>query len=147
MARSRKQEQFTIAGMLFLIVGFAVFCVATPYLHASSRMSPSWAWCIGIELMFAWAMIPLRQGTQRIWWIGFLLFGCLYLTIALVIVPAVSDHVSRSIYEPHAALLIFAVTLAGLPLCGALGHILFWRFRRRVERQHIGLDCATSRRG
>lgn len=55
----RENNQFTIAGMLFITLGFAIFCKVVPFLDRLSRMSPSWPVFVAILLMFAWIMIPL----------------------------------------------------------------------------------------
>ena len=147
MTRVRKNDQFTIAGMLFITLGFAIFCSVVPSLNRLSRMSPSWPVCVAILLMFAWVMIPLRTGAKRTWWIGFLICGCAYLAIAMATMPAIVANLAASGFrEVPAVFGILAFTIGLLPACGIPGGVIFAAVHRRIENRHVEVDCGRSDR-
>jgi len=154
MGTARENSQFSIAGLLFLTVGAALCCSAIPYLYAVSPMSPPWSVFAVIILMFAWAMIPLRKGPPRAWWIGFVVTGIVYLSIAVVVVPrSVSwlfdaTHDARNqpapAFRPLFAtasfelIVVFAIliiTLTLLVALGVLGGVIAKRVHGRLVRQ------------
>jgi len=121
MGSVQTSNQFTIAGLLFVAVGAALCCWLVPHIYAAPGMSPPWSVFAVIALMFAWAMIPLRHGPARAWWIGFLVFGCLYLAIAIPSVPRIVPLLGSRFSEPVLVTGILAVSLAlllGLAFCG-----------------------------
>lgn len=84
-SKSSRSDQFSIAGLLFVMLGVALFAAAAPHLYALSWMNPPWSVFVLIVLMFSWCMIPLRIAAERAWWIGFLVFGSLFLAVAVLL--------------------------------------------------------------
>ncbi len=83
--KSSRSDQFSIAGLLFVMLGVALFAAAVPHLYAMSWMNPPWSVFVLIVLMFSWCVIPLRTAAERAWWIGFLVFGSLFLAVAVLL--------------------------------------------------------------
>lgn len=95
MKKRRQHEQFSIAGLLFVIAGLALCFVGVPYLYTHTATSPPWSVFPVVILMFAWCMIPLRQGATRVWWAGFVTFGAACLVVEL----AVSEHLVTLVFD------------------------------------------------
>ncbi len=166
MGTARENNQFSIAGLLFLTVGVALFCSAIPYLSAVSSMSPPWSVFAAIILMFAWAMIALRKGASRAWWIGFVAAGIVYLSIALVavpksvlwlqeathdangqVLPAWKPLFATASFEQIAVFVVLTVTLVLLVLLGvAGGYIAKTLYQRSTNRQSSDPNTEPSKR-
>jgi len=84
MVRNQRAEQYSLSGLLFATVGFSLCFVIAPFLHATSKMTPSWTDFVLVMLVFSWCMIPLRQKASRAWWIGFVVFGGLFLALGFL---------------------------------------------------------------
>jgi len=78
-------------------------------------------------------MISLRQGTQRVWWCGFLIFGSAYLATSLTVIPIFVDRFLVGFDEIYGVFGVLAATLAMLPVSGVLGGVLFVACHRRIQ--------------
>jgi hypothetical protein len=135
MTTKCRSNQFSIAGLFFVMCGLGLFFAVIPHLYTISKMSPPWSVFVLIILMFSWCMIPIRTGSGRAWWIGFLVFGSLYLSIALVAEP--HEALSRLAVRLGELTVVFGTLLASLLLSVALGAIGGAVFARTFQRLRV----------
>jgi hypothetical protein len=127
MTTPLQRNQFSIAGLLFVTLGMAIFFSVAPYLYTVAMMSPPWSVFVLIMLLFSWCMIPLRTGHARAWWIGFLAFGSLYLAFALLAEP--EETLRRLALRVGQMAVVFGVVIASLLLALGSGLVGGFCFR------------------
>jgi hypothetical protein len=96
-------------------------------------MSPPWSVFVLIVLMFSWCVIPLRVASHRAWWVGFLVFGSLFLVVAVLF--QLDEQVARLNLDLDELTLVFGTVIAsllGLIGFGIVGGVVFrMTYRRR----------------
>ena len=123
MSGACRTNQFSIAGLFFVMIGVGLFWVLVPYLYAVSNMSPPWSVFFLIALMFSWAMIPLRTGSARAWWRGFLSFGAVFLFVAILVEQIVIDALSYVVGDLGEFTVVFGTLAVSLVLLAGFGGI------------------------
>jgi hypothetical protein len=122
--KSSRSDQFSIAGLLFVTLGVALFAAVVPHLYAMSWMNPPWSFFVLSVLMFSWCVIPLRIAAERAWWIGFLVSGSLFLAIAVLL--RLDERVAQLGYDELTLVLGTVFTsLVVLLGAGIVGGVVF----------------------
>ena len=84
-------------------------------------------------LMFSWCVIPLRTAAERAWWIGFLVFGSLFLAVAVLL--RLDEQVAQLGSGIDELTLVFGTVFASLVvlLAGGIVFRVTYEHRRQVS--------------
>ena len=147
-----QESQLSLGGLLFIVAGIALAFNVVPHLPRIGSINPPLAPFFAVILMFGWAMIAIRRGGQRVWWIGFVLTGTMYLLAACLLGNEITQTVAdallpiyreaRSVLPSYvlegigmvAILLVLFVSLFGVGVLGGVWSCALVKKYPRVKR-------------